>query len=197
MSEPAIAALVAAASRAVREVRDDDLVLPTPCRGWDLRHLLDHWLATLTALECTLRTGRLNRDDPWGLAEQDGQDLVETIVAALESLGEGLVTPGVTEGVGFSGMPQATTWHLAVAEVALHAWDVAASLGRAFEPDPWSVRLAATSIEAIARGAQLEGSFDAPRVCPDGSPWHKAIAASGRDPAWVRPSAQGRCTPLR
>jgi uncharacterized protein (TIGR03086 family) len=87
---------------------------------------------------------------------------------------------------GGSPMPAAAVGLMMTAEFVVHGWDVAASSGQRIDVPPPLGEAVLEDVEAIAPMGR-EGGWFAPEVtvAADASALEKALAASGRDPAWT------------
>lgn len=188
MNLAAVAALTSAAVQVLDDVDDTLLARPTPCHVFDVEALLRHWHASAHGLRHTLLADGLDPVDPWGLRALDPDaDLVEVVAARLQALAETMAVDGITEGRTRAGLPKSVTWDMGVAELGLHAWDLAAALGRPLELDAWSARELLRATSALAPGARGEGTFAPARPCPpQADDLTRAAALSGRDvAAWA------------
>jgi uncharacterized protein (TIGR03086 family) len=72
-----------------------------------------------------------------------------------------------------------------IMEMALHGWDVARATGQEYHADD---DLAAALLETVQAQAELfrkyQGFADAIEPKPDAPAFDRALALSGRDPAW-------------
>jgi uncharacterized protein (TIGR03086 family) len=84
-----------------------------------------------------------------------------------------------------SPTPAADVGAMMLAELVLHGWDLAASTGQAYT---LSDRAAAATLRAVEANAELfrqYKGFAEPVSVPDDAPvLDRALALSGRDPAW-------------
>ncbi|WP_307124276.1 TIGR03086 family metal-binding protein [Streptomyces sp. B1I3] len=185
--------LTECATEAARVARCADLAgtasATTPCDGWDLRELINHWvLHTAHGLECrALRT-----TIPDELTTRDftaDEDWAERYAAQLDRAVAAWADPAAWEGdidTGHGASPAGDVAGMLVMETALHGWDVARATGQDFRlSDP----AAAYVLEVVAASAALYRQYDgfaAEVAGADGDAplFDRALAGSGRDPSW-------------
>lgn len=177
----------------VRGVRDDQLSGPTPCPAYSVADLLDH-IGGLSAAFTFAAT----KDDRGGQApDVDGSRLEDgwrdRIAGALGELGEAWQDPAAYDGVTMAGpveLPAEQAALVALDEVTVHAWDLAAATGQPYSPDPVAVEACrgfVAMFEPPPGGAAEDGGLFGPRVPvpADAPPLDQLIGATGRDPAWT------------
>jgi uncharacterized protein (TIGR03086 family) len=183
-----MAAAAAQAARVVNGVRSGQLSAPTPCTEWDLRTLLNHTIlwtaysAERRALGEKVPDEMMSRDfaaEPGYAAEYAAQ--LDKAVAAWSD-------PAIWErdlDVMGSAMPAADVAAMLIMEMVLHGWDVAKASGQdyACRDD-----VAAAVHQAVAASAEMfrqyQGFAEPVPVPGSASPLDRALALSGRDPAW-------------
>lgn len=107
-------------------ISDDDLLRPTPCRDFDVAALGDHLIHTHDFLLTAAG----------GSAVDDGGSLAERHRAVAAASVERWATLGTDGSVDLGGneLPASFGLSLHTLETYVHGWDLARSLGRAFEP---------------------------------------------------------------
>ena len=173
------------------KVSDDQLNGSTPCTNMRLDALVAHVGVLSVAFAAAARrdfgpmtdtppTDDAQLEDDWRTAYP--QRLAELASAWQEpSAWEGMTRAG---GVDFPGEVGGS---IALAEVALHGWDVARAIGLPYDTD------AATTQALLAYLGQFdpagtEGMFaPAVSVADDAPPFDRVVAMSGRDPGWRAP----------
>ena len=108
-----------------------DLTLPTPCPDWNLAMLLGHLCQSMADLETALRTGRLDLDEPVGRAGGDPVEALRDGAAQLLCAGYCYGGPECFVAVGGLPMPAGLVACTGAVEIAVHGWDVMASLAQA------------------------------------------------------------------
>jgi uncharacterized protein (TIGR03086 family) len=159
-----------------RNVRDDQLDLPTPCDGFDVRELLGHLAWTAAMFEALAR-----REQP-PPQDADHAPFADRAAAMLAAWSE----PGVTEGTSPTmGMPMAVVLQMVLGDTAIHGWDLARATGQDYTVDTATGEAVAAFVEGMAPRGRLMGVFgkEVP-VAEDASPFERALGLSGRDPAW-------------
>jgi uncharacterized protein (TIGR03086 family) len=173
---------------AVRASAATDLASPTPCRDWDLRTLVQHFLGTSSAFVRAGRTGTLDPNDPWGsnavLDESDwAHRLADQVAAAGDAWSRPEAWAGSVEG---AQMPAATVGEMGLIELMLHGWDVARAGGQTLTV---SAELGAELLRCLEptleQGRQFEAYGPPVSVPAHADAFDRALALSGRDPQWT------------
>ncbi|MFD6277780.1 TIGR03086 family metal-binding protein [Streptomyces sp. NPDC060209] len=178
------------AAESARIARGIDATLPasteTPCHGWDLRELTNHWvlysahglehraLRTPIPDELTARDFTADADWPERYTAQ-----LERAVAAWSDLAawEG----SIDTGHGSSPAPDIAT--MLIMETALHGWDVARATGQEFRLSGPAAAFLLDAVEGTAAlYRQYEGFAGEVATPPGASDFERALALSGRDP---------------
>lgn len=179
----------------VRNVRDEQLALPTPCPAYTLGDLLDH--VDGLSLAFTWAATKDFPDDVGGSAPSgDGSRLGDEwrvrIPDRLDGLAAAWRAPSAWAGMTMAGpveMPGEIAGLVALDEVVVHGWDVASALGQPFEIDEASVAGAAAFVAMFSDDDRGEAfGFPVP-IADDASALDRLIAGTGRDPAWTPPTA--------
>jgi uncharacterized protein (TIGR03086 family) len=167
-----------------------DLHAVTPCPGFDLRALVDHFVGTSSALARVGLGEPLDAANPWGGGDgaADG-DWSGRLRSNLDAIGRGWSRPETWAGeveVGGSAMPRSMVGEMALVEVTMHGWDVARALGRTLELEPevaGAVHRAAASTAELGRRM---GAYGPEVPVPAGAPaLDRALGQTGRDPSWI------------
>ncbi|MBT2440825.1 TIGR03086 family protein [Streptomyces sp. ISL-36] len=119
----------------VRRVTPEDLTRPTPCSGWDLADLLAHMTAQHHGFAAAA-VGHGHdlahwRVPPWGY--EAAAERVLTAFAAVDGPEQPFALPEFGAGRTFPAR-RAVGFHFL--DYVAHSWDVARSLGRAYDPGP-------------------------------------------------------------
>ncbi|SIN29513.1 TIGR03086 family metal-binding protein [Micromonospora cremea] len=185
--------LAAAAPRTVDVVRgiaDDQLDLPTPCRDYLVRDLLNH------LYEVVVNFQELAAKRPVEWAEKpdhltDGwRDRFETETGRLiEAWSDPSTLEGVSPGMG---MPQTVIGGMALLDLTVHGWDLAVATGQAYEPAPEAVAELHGLVEQLGPTARKMGVFAEPAPAPtstsaDLPKLDHLLAQTGRTPTWPTP----------
>lgn len=172
-----VAAAAAGALDLVRTVPAALRHAPTPCRDWDVAALTGHLYQVVAALDLAGH-GRPVPPDHWQ------SDCTGATIAA-----DWTAPP---DKVDMSGMvlPGETVVAMLVGDLVLHGWDLAVAAGRPYDPDPGAVAMTGEFLGAFGEQGRAQGLFGDPVPVPADAPaLTRAVALSGRDPAWSRPSA--------
>jgi len=171
----------------IARVRPAQASLPTPCRAWDVRALVNH-----VVRDVQLFTALVGGTE-WEEREADvvGDDWAGAYRAAADALLAAWRREGTLDGavqLPFGPMPAAWCVSQQIADLVVHGWDIAKATGQ-----PTALDLALGE-EALAwaranlgpefRGDEGSGHDFGPEVpAPDGAPLHDRLAAFfGRDP---------------
>jgi len=180
-------------ARLVRSVRDEQLGDPTPCPDYTVADLLDHIGGLALAFTCAARKEDVpGGGDPSGDGSRLEQGWRDRISTQLGELGKAWLEPAAYDGMTMAGpieMPAEIAALVALDEVTVHAWDLAAATGQEYAADPAAVEAAngfASSFEPPEDGAAADGGLFGPPVpVPADAPaLHRLLGATGRDPHW-------------
>jgi uncharacterized protein (TIGR03086 family) len=181
-----------AAIRGADPARFDD---PSPCTDWTVGQAVNHLSFGLVMAEYGARKAAWPQD--WtadercpylrGAPESEWADRAAEVGSAAA---RAWADPAAWEGeapFGSSAMPAAMVGSMMTAEFVLHGWDIATATGQAFAvPEPLAATVLA-GVESIAGMGRDGGWFGAEVQVPaDASTLDRALAASGRNPAWAR-----------
>ncbi len=184
-----MAAAAAESARVVGGVRADQLSAATPCTDWDLHALLNHIILwTAYSAERRARDEQLPEDlmnadfvaQPGYAADFSAQ--LDKAVAAWSD-------PAAWErnlNVMGSPTPAGDVAALLIAEMVLHGWDAAKASGQPYTARDDVARAVLTAVEANAELFRKYQGFAGPVPVPaSASVLDRALAQSGRDPAWT------------
>lgn len=178
----------------VGQVDDDQWQLPTPCSQWTLRQLVEHMTSENYGFAAAAEGETADRT-PW-FYQPRGDDLRLDYARSAERVVDAFGADGVpdrefwlpllTESRRFPAR-QAISFHLL--DYVVHAWDVAAALGRpaAADDDLVAAALQITDREVpdTPRRQQPGAPFRPPLPIPaQASPHDRLLALLGRSPTW-------------
>jgi uncharacterized protein (TIGR03086 family) len=116
-----------------------------------------------------------------------GEDWRTAYPARLAELARAWREPAAWEGMSRAGgvdFPGEVAAIVALTEVVIHGWDVAAATGQDFGVDPAALDAVLPHVTAIAAEGPVEGPFGpAVTVADDAQALDRVVALSGRDPA--------------
>ena len=184
-----MAGAAAETARVLGQVKPEQLTGPTPCTGWDLHTLVNH-VILWTAYSAERRA----RDEPLP------EDLMTRDFAAERGFAAGYAAqldravaawsaPQAWEGelkVIGSPTPAADVGALLVTEMVLHGWDIARAIGEDYQVAGDVAAAVYRAVEANAELYRKYEGFAAAVEAPGTAPvLDRALALSGRDPAWT------------
>jgi uncharacterized protein (TIGR03086 family) len=187
---PDLGPQAAEVARVVAAVRDDQLTDPTPCAGTSVAAMLDH-LAGLTVAFRLAAEKSLPGGSPSADAEHLPADWRARIPQQLDGLVAAWQQPSAWEGqteVAGVRMPAPAIAVVALNEVLVHGWDLAAATGQEYRADPASAQACLEFAVGFAMGApDVRDQIYGPVVpVPDDAPvFDRLLGQTGRDPAWV------------
>ena len=190
---PDLTPTAAEVARVIAGVRDDQLADPTPCAGTSVAGMLDHFVgltvAFLLGAEKQPQTGGPRAD-----ADQLPADWRERLPQQLDALVSAWQQPGAWEGlteVAGAKMPAAAMGVVALNEVLVHGWDLAAATGQPYYVDPAAAQRCLQFVIELAVGApEVRNGMYGPEVpiSDDAPVFDRLLGQTGRDPAWVPPT---------
>jgi uncharacterized protein (TIGR03086 family) len=168
-------------------VRREQAALPTPCRDWDVRALVNHVVQDVQQFTVAVGGGEWDPPD----ADLVGDDWVGAYRQAAGSLLAAWQRDGAldrTVRLPIGEFP--ATWRVGqqVTDLAVHAWDLAKATGQSTELDPEVGRLALDwgrqNLKPEFRGDQASGrAFGAEVAVGEDAPLYDRLAGFfGRDP---------------
>jgi uncharacterized protein (TIGR03086 family) len=171
----------------IQKVRPDQAELPTPCSSWDVRALVNHIVHDIQGFTESAKGGAFRQ----GADDVIGDDWITAYGDAAAELLAAWDRPGATEGtitLSFGEFPR--TWLVGqqIADLAVHAWDVAKAIGRSTDLDPAVGALALewgrANLSPQFRGDEASGKvFGLEVSVPDDAPLYDRVAGFfGRDP---------------
>lgn len=169
-------------------VTDEQLALQTPCEKLRLDELVAHigMLALAFNAAAGKEFGPLTDTPPTDGAQVDA-DWRTSYPQRLAGLADAWRDPDAWQGMTRAGgidLPGEVAGSVALAEVVIHGWDVAAATGQAYDCDPATAQ---ACLEHLAQfdAAGTEGMFGpAVPISDDARDLDRIVALSGRDPVW-------------
>jgi uncharacterized protein (TIGR03086 family) len=186
--EPATSAL----TQLVTNVRDDQLTAATPCSETTLGGLIDHVDGLSQAFTAAaLKSGtEASNAGPSADASRLGTDWRERISGRLAGLAAAWQDESAWQGMTRAGgqdVPAELAGVIALNEVIVHSWDIAAASGQTFDCDPELVKAACEFVQPTASENPdgVPGLFGPAVAVPDdASPLDQLIGLTGRQPQW-------------
>ncbi|GLY42473.1 TIGR03086 family protein [Amycolatopsis sp. NBRC 101858] len=164
-----------------------DLARPTPCAGWTLADLLRHQVSENHAFATAAREGSAPDWDAGDLGDDAHAAYRASVDDFLDAMADDAVLERQLTINHFGTFPGTIAAHMHLVDTVAHGWDLARTLGLAYEPDAEAVSAALQLAEHIPdEGREKNGSF-AHRVTTeaDASELDRFLALLGRDPAWT------------
>ena len=167
----------------IKAIRDDQQHLPTPCRSWDVSQLVAHLVHDLRQFTERAAGGTPDWSAPSAALGSDAIDDYRKgatgLIQAWRAAGDlsGTITmPGMGEVAKRFPVDQQ------IAELAVHAWDLAVATGQSTDLDPEvgdaALTWGRTALWPQFRGAEDEGKVFGPEVdVPQDAPLYDRLAA--------------------
>ncbi|MGY1810024.1 TIGR03086 family metal-binding protein [Blastococcus sp. SYSU D00669] len=177
-------------ARIVAGVRDDQLGDPTPCPDMSVAALLDHFAGLTLAFRHGAEKSPL-AGGPRASAEDLPPEWRTELPARLEALAAAWREPAAWEGlteVAGVRMPGAAMGVVALNEVLVHGWDLAAATGQEYRADPAAAEAClGFALDLAAGSPEVRDSMYGPVVpVPDDAPvFERLLGQTGRDPRWT------------
>jgi uncharacterized protein (TIGR03086 family) len=178
-------------TRVIADIGDDQLGAPTPGGGTTVADLLDHLdglaLAFTAAAAKDLAAGRQAPSADGSRLAPDWRTRIPGRLAQLASAWQDEAAWAGLTRVGGVDLPGEVAARVAINEVVVHGWDLAAATGHDYACE---TELAQAAYEfaqsAVAQNPDgSEGLFGAPVAVPESAPLlDRLIGLTGRDPAW-------------
>lgn len=173
----------------IAAIKPDQADLPTPCRSWPVRQVIEHLMNDIDQFEVTATGGTADWSkstrpvgDDWYGEFRAGAD---RLVAAWRRAGD---LSGTIALPGMGDVPARFPLDMQVAELAVHAWDLARATGQPTDLDQeigqHALGFMTSSMRPEFRGDEAEGKMFAPAVpVPDDAPVYDRLAGfAGRAP---------------
>jgi uncharacterized protein (TIGR03086 family) len=171
----------------ISRIRPNQAGLPTPCRSWDVRVLVNHVVHDLKHFTASASGGRRDQQDgdligdDWSGAYREAADALLAAWRAGGALDRLVDLP-------FGQVP--ATWLLGqhLADVVVHGWDLARATGQSTDLDPelgqQALDWGRENLRPEYRGDEESGkSFGVEVPVQDDAPLHDRLAGVfGRDP---------------
>lgn len=173
-------------------VRDEQLGGSTPCAQMSVRELVAHvgQLAAAFRAAAAKDLGELTDSPPGADGYLLDHGWRDDYPAWLTAFAQAWRAPQAWEGltrVGAVDLPAELCGLVALTEVVVHGWDVAVATGQAYVVDDDTAAVLLDHLSAFTAAGPVEGLFGPPvEVGDDAGDFERALALSGRDPAWSR-----------
>ena len=170
-------------AKTVAGVGSADLTGPTPCAEWDLRTLLDHLVGGVEMFATAIGGS---------LPEDPSAPYLARYERASGTLLASLAEPGAMERMAdlpIGAVPGSALAGIALLDIAVHGWDVAAATGQPTDlPEPVAAAALAGARQSVGPQMRGPGGFFAESVAidDDAPAVDRLVALLGRDPRWVR-----------
>ncbi|MGF1426693.1 TIGR03086 family metal-binding protein [Kitasatospora sp. LaBMicrA B282] len=164
-------------------IRADQLGHRTPCEQFTVAELLGHVGQVLASSE---RAARKQPQSDAAAGPATPAEVAEAARRAAAAWAEPAAYQGTTE-FGPGEMPADFAAAVTLQELALHGWDLARATGQPFGAGEEAAKAVLSVVQQLAGTARANGGYGRPVAVPDGAgPFHRALAASGRNPGWDR-----------
>jgi uncharacterized protein (TIGR03086 family) len=172
----------------ISRVRPDQASLPTPCRSWDVRTLVNHTVLDVQRFVVSVNEGS------WEQRDEDviGDDWIGAYREAADPLLKAWSREGMldrTLHLTIGDVPAAWSLGLQVSDLVVHGWDIAQAIGAPIEDlDPELARSALDwgmeNLKPQFRGDEASGNTFGPEVliASDAPLYDRLAAWFGRSP---------------
>jgi uncharacterized protein (TIGR03086 family) len=171
----------------IAAVRPEQAALPTPCRAWDVRGLVNHVVQDVQHFTAMVSGAPWEPDD----VDVIGDDWARAYRTAADALLAAWGREGALDGtvqLPFGPMPAAWCVGQQISDLVVHGWDIATATGQPTDLDPElgqeALEWARQNLQPQFRGDEESGHSFGPEVSiPDDAPLHDRLAAFfGRTP---------------
>ena len=176
----------------VRQVPDERLGDPTPCPAYTVGDLVDHvgGLAVAFTAAAGKDIGELTSQAPQPDAARLPADWRTSIPAALVALATAWRGPAAWTGMTQAGgvdLPGEVGGLVALDEIVLHGWDLAAAMGRPFDVDPELMNAVHGFVASFDPDPDAATRLFGPivDVPARASLLDRTLGLAGRDPQWT------------
>ena len=176
----------------IRQVPDDRLGDPTPCPDFTVGDLVEHIGGLAQAFTAAARKdlGAFTDSPPQPDGARLPADWRTRIPADLTALAAAWRDPAAWTGMTRAGgvdLPGEIGGLVALDEIVLHGWDLAAATGRPFDVEPDLLGAVHGFVESFGADPQARGGLFGPivDVPAEASPLHRVLGLAGRDPQWA------------
>ena len=166
----------------IKGIKPEQADLRTPCRSWTVHHLVAHLVADLGNFAARVR----GEKPDWGRQTTEiGDDWAGAFATARRGLDDAWARP---ETGGAENPPATVDQQLA--ELGVHAWDLARATGQSEDLDPdvadHGLRWARQNLAPQFRGSEEDGKAfgEEVPVAADAPVYERLAGWFGRDPAW-------------
>jgi uncharacterized protein (TIGR03086 family) len=178
---------------AAASISDADRDAPTPCSQWTITQVLQHAAGDQVAWAAALGTGTGPAENPFAPSGHlDGRvdDLLGLALTTARTAWAGVKADDeVPTPLPQGPLPAQVAAGACALDAAIHAWDIAAALGRpGFLPDPLAGRLLPVAREIVEPLRQFGAYAQALPPRPDDNTAAQLLRYLGRDPQWRAPS---------
>jgi uncharacterized protein (TIGR03086 family) len=178
----------ASTARVLAAVRAADFDLPTPCRSWTVKDVINHVIGSAASYAELAETGVM----PAGGADADhaAGEFSATVAREAGRVVAGFSAPGAMERImemPFGGMPGSVCVWIAAGDIFTHGWDLAKATGQSSDLDPELAAQLLARIERLLpgtlRGPEGQAPFGPKIEAADSAPAADRLAAfEGRQP---------------
>ncbi|MEV4809401.1 TIGR03086 family metal-binding protein [Micromonospora avicenniae] len=167
----------------VRGIADDQLHLPTPCRDYSVRDLLNHLFQVVVNFQdLAVKRAVTWAEKPDHLTDDWRSRFEVEIDRLITAWSDPASSEGVSPGMG---MPQTTVGGMVLLDLTVHGWDLAVATGQPYAPAPDATVALHQLTEQLAPTARQMGAFADPvPTDPTVPDLDRLLGLTGRDPRW-------------
>jgi uncharacterized protein (TIGR03086 family) len=169
--------------------RPDQAELGTPCESWTVSQLIDHLISGLGNSAASVRGEKPDRSKAAAASDGRWVDAFASARRDLDAAWAGADLDAMVPSMNGEA-PLISRADQQIAELGIHAWDLARATGQSEDLDPdvadHGLRWATQNLAPQFRGTEDEGKSFGPEVpVPADAPVYERLAGwFGRDPRW-------------
>ncbi|SDJ32346.1 TIGR03086 family protein [Actinokineospora alba] len=175
-------------------VDDSALDRPSPCTKYRVREVLGHLDGLTSAFRAAAdkEFGPLTDTDPGSAPPVLEPGWRERLPEQLDALAASWRRPEAWEGQTRAGdidLPGEVGGIVALSEITLHGWDLAAATGQAYPVDDETAEILLGFVTQFTDDNRGTAFGPAVKVADDAPLFDRVLGLSGRDPAWSAPKS--------
>jgi uncharacterized protein (TIGR03086 family) len=169
----------------VANVEPEQLALPTPCAGWDVRGLINHFVGGAGMFAAAFNGDELSIDPDAPMPDFVGDDPLGAFDGAIAMFTVAVDQPGAIDRMitlPFGTLPGPMVLELLKFDLLVHCWDLATATSQPFDPPTDAVEHGLEAAKVIISTELRNGDMFAEEVTVRASaaPIERLVAFTGR-----------------